>query len=490
MNSLVHIPSKQKVLVMVAVILSMFLSALDQTIVSTALPTIVTEFNSLEHLSWVVTAYMLASTIAVPIYGKLSDMYGRKGFYLASIVIFLVGSALCGVAQNMTQLIIFRAIQGIGGGSLMTNSFAIIADLFTIKERARWQGLMGGVFGLSSVFGPILGGFFVDNLSWRWIFYINMPIGAMALLGVIFLLPRIVPSAKEKGMDFFGALYLAMGLIPLLLALSWGGQQYAWNSVEIILMFMFAAMALTFFVCVETLVKNPILPMELFKKRVFSLTIFLTFLNALGMFGVLSYIPLFAQKVVGVSATNSGTIMFPMMFGMIAASVISGQIVAKTQAYKVVVNISFIIIMIAMFFLSQMDANTDQMGLTWRMVIIGMGLGTSMPIFNIILQNTFSRSKIGVVTASAQLFRSVGGSVGVAMAGAVFNSVMTKEADIASAIAEMFHLGFYFMIGAFVISLFLPKIHLKDQEDTLTDVGIDIALEEGQFAASHEPKMK
>ncbi len=465
MYTLLNIPKQQKIWVMVAVMLAMFLSALDQTIVSTSLPIIVKDFDALEHLSWVITAYMLTSTITVPIYGKLSDMYGRKGFFLASIVIFLVGSMLCGTAQSMNQLIFFRALQGIGGGALMTNSFAIIADLFSAKERGKWQGLMGGVFGLSSIFGPILGGWFADNLSWRWNFYINLPLGILAFIGVLVLMPKIKSSIEDKKIDYLGAVYLAMGLTALLLALSWGGAQYAWNSIQIILLFGFAFLSLSFFVSMENLVKNPILPMDLFKKPVFSVTILLTFLNAMGMFGVLSYIPLFAQKVIGVSATNSGTIMFPMMFGMIAASVASGQIVAKTQRYKLVVGFGSLVVTLAMFFLSLMNASTTQFDLTWRMVLMGLGLGCSMPIFNIILQNSFDRSKIGVVTASTQLFRSVGGAVGVAMAGAIFNRILERDhGAIASAVGEMFFVSMFFMIFAFVISLFLPKVTVHPSE--------------------------
>lgn len=491
MQTLVNISAKQKSLVMVAVMLSMLLAALDQTIVSTALPIIVREFDALEHLSWVITAYMLASTVVVPIYGKLSDIYGRKGFFLASIVIFLFGSALCGFSQSMTQLIIFRAIQGIGGGALMTNAFAIVADLFTAKERAKWQGLMGGVFGLSSVFGPILGVYFADNLGWRWVFYINMPFGLLALIGVIFLLPKIVPYVEDKSIDFLGAIYLAMGLIPFLLALSWGGQQYAWNSITLISIFVFSFLALTAFLFIERFAKNPILPLDLFKKPIFSVTILLIFLNAMGMFGVLSYIPLFAQQVVGVSATNSGTIMFPMMFGMILSSVVAGQIVSKTQKYKAVVSVGFAMVVVAMFFLSQMDNSTTQLSLSLRMVLMGVGLGASMPIFNIILQNSFPRAQIGVVTASSQLFRSIGGSVGVAMAGAVFNAVIQQHhGEIALAVSEMFYLGFFFMLVAFIITLFLPKISLHEEDETLAEIGIDIAVEEGQFAASHEPKVR
>lgn len=324
METLQNISKQQKIWVMVAVMMAMFLSALDQTIVSTAMATIVKDFNALEHLSWVFTAYMLTSTISVPIYGRFSDIYGRKGFFLGSIVIFLVGSALCGLSQNMTQLILFRALQGIGGGALMTNAFAIIADLFTPQERGRWQGLMGGVFGLASVFGPLLGGWLTDNVSWRWTFYINMPLGLLALTAIWLLLPKVKSTIKDKTLDYLGAFYLSLGLAALLLGVTWGGNEYPWGSVEILVLLAFAVVTLTFFGSVETYAKNPVLPLGLFKNSTFSITIVLVFLMGMGMFGVISFIPLFAQQVIGVSATNSGVIMFPMMGGMIGASVLGG----------------------------------------------------------------------------------------------------------------------------------------------------------------------
>lgn len=491
METLVHISGKQKATVMVAVMMTMFLAALDQTIVSTALPTIVKEFNALEHLSWVFTAYMLASTITVPIYGKLSDLYGRKGFYLASIIIFLAGSALCGLSQNMTQLIIFRAIQGIGGGAMMTNSFAIIADLFTPAERGKWQGLMGGIFGLSSIFGPFIGGWLSDNLSWRWNFYVNMPLGVVAFLGIVFLLPKIKSAVKDKSIDFFGALYLAMGLISLLLALVWGGTQYAWDSEEILLLFGFSLLSLSFFASVESLVKNPILPLNLFKNRVFSISVLITFLTGMGMFGVISYIPLFAQKVIGITATNSGTILFPMMLGMILASAVSGQIISRTKKYKFLAIFGTFVITVAMLWLSTMDASTTQSELILRMVCAGIGLGITMPIFNIAVQNAFDRSKIGVVTASMQLFRSIGGTVGIAIFGGVLNLYMSNHnGDLAGAIGQVFHISIFFIGAAFLISFFLKEIPLQTHEKqrgTLQEAGVELAVDEGNFSAKNEP---
>lgn len=490
MNTLLHMSGRQKVTVMIAVMLGMFLAALDQTIVATALPRIVSDFNALGHLSWVLTAYMLTSTIVVPIYGRLSDLYGRKGFFLASIVIFLVGSALCGAAQDMTQLIIFRALQGIGGGAIMTNAFAIVGDLFTPVERGKWQGIMGGVFGLSSVVGPLLGGWMTDHLSWRWNFYINMPLGVLAMLGIFLWLPKIVHPAKEKSIDIFGSIYLAMGLTALLLALVWGGNTYPWGSEEVVLMFGFAFLALSFFFSIEKMVKMPVLPLDLFKEPVFSVSILMTFFLGMGMFGVISYIPFFAQKVMQITATNSGTLLSPMMVGLICASILSGQILSRTGRYKALAVLGMIISPIAMFSLSTMDADTSSWGLAARMIGVGAGIGFSMPILNIAVQNAFDRSRIGVVTASVQLFRSIGGTVGVTLMGAVFNDGMTRyNGDMAHALQNVFLLSTGVMLVGMLISFFLKELPMRSPEKShgLEEAGKELAVEEGNAMPQNEP---
>lgn len=450
---------------MVAVMSAMFLAALDQNVVSTAMATIVKEFDALEHLSWVFTAYMLTSTISVPIYGRLSDIYGRKGFFLTSIVIFLVGSALCGLSQDMNQLIFFRAIQGIGGGALMTNAFAIIADLWTPEERGRWQGLMGGVFGLSSVFGPLLGGWLTDHASWRWAFYINMPLGLLALVAIVVLMPKIKSTIKDKSIDYLGAIYLTLGLTSLLLGVTWGGNVYPWNSVEIILLLAFSFVTLSFFASVESFVKNPILPLELFKNSTFNVSIALVFLVGMGMFGVISVIPLFAQKVIGVSATNSGAIMFPMMGGMIGASIFGGQLLSKFKKYKALAVLGAGITWFAISWLSTMNGQTTQAALSFRMIFVGIGMGLSMPVLNIAIQNAFDRSKIGVVTASTQLFRSIGGAIGVAVAGSILNTVLAKNGgDLGAAIPKTFFFASFFMLAAFLLSFFLKDNTLQPMD--------------------------
>ncbi len=419
--------SNRNIFIMGGVMLAMLLSALDQTILSTAMPKVVSELNGFEHLSWVFTAYMLASTITVPIFGKLSDLFGRRGFYLLGVSIFLIGSVLSGMSQDMTQLILFRAIQGIGGGAIMVNSFAIIGDIFPPGERGKYQGMIGGVFGLASIIGPLLGGWLTDNASWRWTFYVNIPVGILALIVLAITLPKIKPDTKSRSIDYAGALTLAGTLGTLLLGLVWGGSEYAWNSREILGLFSASAFLAACFVTIEHYAKEPILPLELFKSRVFTASAMSVFLSAMGMFGAIMYIPLFAQGVIGVTATYSGLILTPLMVGLITASAISGQIVSRTGRYKFLAVLGMAITAGGMFLLSRMNVDTTQAILVMNMVVTGFGLGITMPIFTIVTQSAFDHSKLGTVTAGVQMFRSIGGTVGTAILGSVLNDRMAKN---------------------------------------------------------------
>jgi EmrB/QacA subfamily drug resistance transporter len=418
---------KRKIITMIGVMLAMLLAALDQTIVGTALPRIVRELGGADHLTWVVTAYMLASTVTVPIYGKLSDLYGRKWFFFSGILVFLFGSILCGLSQNMTQLIIFRTIQGIGGGAIMGNAFAIIGDLFEAAERARWQGVLGGVFGLASVIGPALGGFLTDHASWRAVFYVNLPLGMIALGFIGFLMPKIASRVKDKIIDFWGAGLLVGVLVPLLLALSWGGRQAAWNSSFVIVLFATSIASLIGFIWAEHKAKEPIMPLGLFKNSIFTTSVTITFLTGAAMFGAIVFIPLFGQLAQGVSATDSGTILTPLMIGLIGASVISGQLIARTGKYRFLALIGASTLVISLLWLSRLTPQTTHLELIIRMFVLGISLGLTMPVFTIAVQNAFDRTQIGVVTASTQLFRSVGGTVGTAVLGAVFNNTLTAN---------------------------------------------------------------
>ncbi|HUC86950.1 MAG TPA: MDR family MFS transporter, partial [Candidatus Saccharimonadales bacterium] len=400
---------------MISVMFGLLLAALDQTIVVTAMPRIVQDLNGLQHLTWVFTAYLLASTVTVPIYGKLGDMYGRKKFFMGAIVIFLIGSALSGQAQSMGELIAFRALQGVGGGALMANSFAIIGDLFVPAERGRWQGLFGAVFGLASVIGPLLGGFLTDNYSWRWVFYINLPIGLIALFLIAGYMPTIPGRSQGRKIDFLGAGLLATALISFLLAVTWGGTQYAWHSAQIISLLVGSAIAAAVFLLAERRASEPILPLHLFRSRVFNVSMIAIMLSAMGMFGGILYIPLFAQYVIGESATNSGTILAPMMAGLIVTSIGAGQVMSRTGRYKALAVGGMAIVVVAMYWLAHLSPSTTQLGLISRMLVMGAGLGMTMPVFNLAVQNAFSQADLGVATASTQLFRNIGGTIGTAV---------------------------------------------------------------------------
>jgi EmrB/QacA subfamily drug resistance transporter len=412
---------------MLGVMLALFLAALDQTIVATALPRIVQEFHGLTHLSWVIAAYLLASTVVVPIYGKLSDIYGRKPFILWAIVLFLVGSVLSGISQNMLQLVFFRAIQGLGGGAIFANAFAVVGDLYPPAERGRWQGLLGGVFGVSSIIGPTLGGWLTDNASWRWNFFINIPVGIVAFLAVASLLPHSAPGRKRASIDFLGAALLTISLVALLLGMIWGGSEYPWTSPTILGLFGAAFAGTGLFAFVETRAEDPILPLSLFANRIFSVSMAALFLVGIGMFGAIVFIPLYAQLVLGVSATHSGTILTPLTLAFVTASVICGQLTARTGRYKWIAVSGLALATVALFIMSRMSASTSSTSLVLRMIATGLGIGATLPVFTLAVQNAFDHSKLGIATAAAQLFRSIGATVGTAVLGSVLNARLTRE---------------------------------------------------------------
>lgn len=419
---------KQLAVVISGLLLGMLLAALDQTIVGTAMPTIFRELGgSIQNYSWVVTAYLLTSTITVPIYGKLSDIWGRKWFFMGGIVLFLAGSALSGASQNITQLIIFRGIQGLGAGAIMPIAFAIIGDLFTPAERGKWQGVFSGVFGLASIVGPLLGGYITDNISWRWIFYINLPLGAVALVVLFLTLPVFRNAQASRQIDYLGTVLLIVGITPLLLGFSLVGSgpgQYAWDSVQIIVSFSIAAVGILAFIFWELFgTKAPVLDLRLFKNSIFTVSILTTIMLGAAMFGSIVYIPLFLQGVTGVSATNSGSLLIPLMVGWVVASIISGQILSRTGRYRVLALVGLAFAMVGMFLMSRMDASTDELAVFRNMVILGLGMGTGIALFTIIVQNAFPIQKIGVVTAALTFFRQIAGTVGTA----VFGSLLTNQ---------------------------------------------------------------
>ena len=414
------------VTVFVALMLGMFLAALDQTIVSTALPTIVGELGGLNHLSWVVTAYLLAATVSTPLYGKLGDMLGRKPVFIAAIVIFLVGSMLSGLSQTMIQLILFRALQGLGAGGLIVGAQAILADIIPPRRRGRYMGLMGAVFAVSSVAGPLLGGFLVDNLSWRWVFYVNMPIGALALVIVITRLHLHVPPTRHR-IDYLGAGLLAGGVGALILLTTWGGNQYPWGSPEIVGLGLAGVALLAAFIWQESRAAEPIIPLTLFRSGTFRLASGMGFTIGMAMFGAIIYLPLFLQLVYGASATSSGLRMIPLMGGLLVAAIGSGRAISRFGRYKIYPVVGTAVLVVGMFLLSRLDVDSNPWEASLFMLVVGVGLGLVMQVLVLIVQNDARPQDIGVVTSTATFFRSVGGSFGVALFGAIFASRLTNE---------------------------------------------------------------
>ncbi|GAA0436253.1 MFS transporter [Streptomyces luteireticuli] len=404
-----------------ALLLGMLLAALDQTIVSTALPTIVSDLGGLEHLSWVVTAYMLASTAATPLWGKLGDQYGRKKLFQAAIGIFLVGSALCGMSRNMPELIGFRAFQGLGGGGLMALSMAIVGDIVPPRDRGRYQGLFGAVFGGASVLGPLLGGLFVDNLSWRWVFYINLPIGVVAL-AVIAAVLHIPVRRTPHRIDYLGTFLIACVATCLVLMTSLGGVSYPWSSWQIIGLGVLGALLLVPFVLVERRAAEPVLPLGLFRNRTFTLCSVIGFVVGFAMFGSMTYLPTFLQVVKGVTPTLSGVHMLPMVAGMLIASTASGQIVSRTGHYRAFPISGTAVMVVGLLLLHQLEPATSTTVMSLCFFVFGFGLGLVMQVLVLVVQNSVSYENLGVATSGATFFRSIGASFGVSVFGTIFSN--------------------------------------------------------------------
>ncbi len=422
----VHAPwgdtlSRRRIIfVLVSIMLGMLLSALDQTVVGTAMPRVVADLNGLQHYAWVATAYLLASAVSMPIWGKLSDAYGRKRFFMVGMVLFVIGSALCGQSHSMVELIGFRALQGLGAGAMLPIVQAILGDIFPPAQRARWAGLLMSVFGFATIVGPLLGGWITDNIGWRWTFYVNLPVGVIALAFAAWALPGHV-QLRKHAIDWMGTTFLVVAAVPLLLAFSWAGSSYAWSSPLVIGLFVFSVAMWGVFYLREMRVDEPVLNPRLFRNRIFAVSSVASAVQSASMFGAIMFLPLFVQGVMGKTATNSGIILMPMMLAAIVSSVGAGQLLARTGRYRLVVIAGFIAASVGSFLLSRMTVGTSSASLAGYMIVMGLGLGIAMSTFTVIVQNQYPTHRLGEVSAGLQFFRSIGSTVGLAVFGTILN---------------------------------------------------------------------
>ncbi|MDP4094515.1 MAG: MDR family MFS transporter [Bacillota bacterium] len=418
-----NITPKRVKLILIGLMAALLLAALDSTIVGTAMKKIIEDLHGIEQYAWPFTIYMLCSTAAIPVFGGLADIFGRKPIFLLGILIFLTGSALCGTSQNMTQLIIYRGFQGIGGGILVSNVFAIVADLFPPEKRGKYTGIVTSMYGLASVIGPLIGGFITDNLNWRWIFYVNIPIGIAAGIIIFFALPNFGHSDIKKSIDLKGIFIFILAVTPLLLALSWAGKDYPWLSVQIVCLFAFSAVMFLLFGFIEKKSSNPIIPLSLFKNRTINISVIIAFLTNALMFAAIMFIPYFVQGVIGSNATTSGAITTPMMLSLMVASTTIGITISKVGKYKIVSLSSFIIITSGMVLLSTIAVSTHYYSIVIFMIILGFGIGMAMPVPNVAAQNSVPQNQIGTITSVVTFFRNVGATIG----SAVYGSIMTNS---------------------------------------------------------------
>jgi len=443
-------------------LLAMLLASLDQTIVSTALPTIVRDLGGIDQLSWVVTAYLLAATVSMPLWGRVSDLYGRKRLFQAAIVLFLLGSALSGASETLSELIGFRALQGLGAGGLMTLAMAIVADIIAPRERGRYQGYIQMVLVLASVAGPLLGGLFTDEASWRWVFYVNLPIGAVAL--AISTRLRLPAGSGRARIDVLGAALLGAGLTAILLVTTWGGREYAWGSPEIVGLAVAAVVLLAGFFAQERRAPEPVLPLRMFREPVFDVVSAVLFLTTCAFFAAIVFLPLFLQRVTGASAVQSGLQLLPLLLAGTLSTAVIGRVVTRTGRYKVFPAVGLGLMAIGLFLLSRLDETSSHATIALDMVVFGLGFGMVSQLLVLAIQNAVDRGDIGIATASANLFRSLGGSVGAALFGAIFASRVSAGAgpgEIADALDTVFLAAAPVAALALVVVLFLKEKPLR-----------------------------
>ncbi|WP_128894010.1 MDR family MFS transporter [Longirhabdus pacifica] len=418
---------KQKVTIMIAIMSAMFFATVNMTIVGTSLPRIVESIGGIEYFDWVFTTYMLTSTIAAMLVGKLSDIYGRKILILIGICIFTVGSFLCGTSSAIVELILYRGIQGLGAGMIMSAAIATVGDLFVPRERGRWQGMLGAVFGLSSLIGPTLGGYIVDHFDWYWVFWVFLPLGILAFIMILSLYPTFTRTGAKEKVDYVGSLLLSMVIVSLLLGFTWAGKQYDWVSFPIIGLFSMSLFSLIAFIIVEQKVESPILPLYLFKNSVFTVSNTVGFFLGMGLFGTIIYVPFYIQGVLGKSATTSGFIQMTMTISMVIVSIIIGILISKTGKYKAFAIIGFLIMAIGLYFTSAFELQTPLWQVIVVLTVIGIGIGMNMPVFNITVQNAVSHKYLGVATSAMQTFRQIGGTIGVAILGNIMANQMSSQ---------------------------------------------------------------
>ncbi|MBW3667809.1 MAG: MFS transporter [Actinobacteria bacterium] len=477
----------QVLVVLSGLLLGMMLAHLDHTILATSLPIIVGELGGLDHLSWVVTAYMLATTVSAPLYGKLGDLYGRKRLFQFAIVVFLIGSVLCGLAKSMGQLVAFRAVQGLGGGGLMVIAQATVADLVAPRERGRYQSWFVATFAISSIIGPLLGGYLTEQASWRWVFYVNVPVGLVALIVTSAVLPSGGARATAP-LDMRGAAYLTAGLSAVVLVMTWGGNQYAWMSPPMLGVAAVAGGCLIAFLRAERRAVEPVLPLRLFRNHTFNVAGAVSFLMGFAMLGTISFLPMFLQLVTGASATHSGLLLLPMIAGLVVTSTIAGQIVSRTGRYKALPMAGTLLAAVGMALLARLDATTPRSAGALAMVVFGGGFGLMMQVLVVVAQNAVHHRDVGVATSSVNFFRSIGGALGVTAFGAVFAGRLSAtlpgnpvggelsaaavdalpavmRADVVGGIDQALSTVFAFavpvVLGAFVLTWLLREVPLR-----------------------------
>lgn len=466
-------------LIVAGLLLALTLSSLDATIVGTALPTIVGDLHGFDQYSWVVTAYLLTSTTVVPIVGKLSDQFGRKGFLLAGIALFLLGSALAGTSHTMTRLILFRGLQGLGAGFMQTLAFTLVADLFPPAERARWQGVFVSVLSLALIVGPALGGAITDHTTWRWVFYVNLPIGVLALLVLTAWLPATlsVRSSAYRGwaavrrIDFPGVLTAAAATICLLLALTWGGTTYSWGSAQVVGLLIAAGVLYLVFLLAERVVREPLLPLALFRNQVFATSALLALAGGMVIYAMIFYLPLFLQGVLGQTATNSGASFAPLFLPVAISAILGGQVITKLGRYHVLAVIGALILLVGLFLLTRMDPTTALWTITLAMIVVGLGMGILQPIYTVAGQNVIPPERLGAGTGTVNYLRAMGSLVGTAVLGAIVTHSATKEHSthlslaarqaLAVSIEQVFLVTFEVGVAILLITLFLKDVPLR-----------------------------